>query len=111
MGLHSSDVILDSSKLKKLIGISTIGGFVSGTFGLGGGTIFNPLLLSFGVPPAVASSTGMYMILLGNLGSSITYSIYKTLNIQYGLWIGLFCCLSSIAGLYLLNKVVKKYNR
>ena len=81
IGLHQTDVVLDSSKLKKLVGIATIGGFVSGTFGLGGGTIFNPLLLSLGVPPAVASSTGMYMILFGNLGSSITYMVYKTLNI------------------------------
>lgn len=38
-------------------------GFVAGSVGLGGGTIFNPLLLSFKVPPTVASSSGMFMIM------------------------------------------------
>ncbi|CDW86733.1 UNKNOWN [Stylonychia lemnae] len=110
-GLIPSDVILNPKNVRKLVGVATIGGLVSGAFGLGGGTIFNPLLLSLGVPPAVASSTGMYMILFSNLGSSITFMVYKTLQLDYGLWIGFYCSLSSIAGLYILNKVVKKYNR
>ena len=88
-----------------------MGGWVSGAFGLGGGVIFNPLLLSMGVPPSVASSTGMYMVMFSNFGSSVTYVIYQELNIKFGLWIGMFCSLSSIAGLFLLNQIVKKYDR
>lgn len=50
-GLASSDIDLQGSNLVMLVGISLIGGWVSGALGLGGGSIFNPLLLSFGVPP------------------------------------------------------------
>ena len=88
-----------------------VGGWVSGALGLGGGAIFNPLLLSMGVPPAVASSTGMYMIMFSTAGSSITYIIFGTLNLQFGLWIGVWCAIASIIGLYILDKVVKKFDR
>ena len=50
--------------LAKLVGFSFIGGWVSGALGLGGGAIFNPLLLSMGVPPKVSSASGMYMLSL-----------------------------------------------
>jgi uncharacterized membrane protein YfcA len=88
-----------------------IGGLVSGALGLGGGAIFNPLLLSMGVPPSVASATGMYMILFSTSGSSIVYIIYKMLNLQFGFWIGFWCSLGSLGGLYFLNKIIKRFHR
>jgi uncharacterized membrane protein YfcA len=88
-----------------------LGGWVSGALGLGGGAIFNPLLLSLGVPPAVASSTGMYMIMFSTAGSSITYIVFGTLNVPFGLWIGVWCAIASLIGLYILNRVVKKFDR
>ena len=48
---------------------------MSGALGLGGGSIFNPLLLSMGVPPRVASATGMYMIIFSTGASSLIYII------------------------------------
>ncbi len=33
------------------------------------------------------------------------------LSIDYGFWIGLWCVVSSIIGLFILNKVVKKFDR
>eukprot|EP00347_Sterkiella_histriomuscorum_P016420 403353250 len=110
-GLHPSDIKFEGKKVTKLILVSSIGGLVSGAFGIGGGTIYNPLLLSMGAPPSVASSTGMYMVMFSNFGSSITYIVYGTLNVKFGFWIGGFCCASSILGLFLLNKIVKKLNR
>lgn len=50
-GLVESDVNLEGAPLVKLIGFSFVGGWVSGALGLGGGSIFNPLLLSMGCPP------------------------------------------------------------
>lgn len=84
---------------------------MSGALGLGGGAIFNPLMLSLGVLPSVASATGMYMILFSTSGSSVIYIIYKLLNLQFGVWIGLWCSCGSVLGLYILNKVVKRYDR
>ena len=110
-GLASTDILLTQSALLKLVIFAFIGGWVSGALGLGGGAIFNPLLLSMGVPPSVASATGMYMILFSTSGSSVIYIIYKMLNLQFGFWIGLWCSLGSLAGLIFLNKLIKRFKR
>ena len=110
-GMVAGDVQFQQSILVKLVIFALLGGWVSGALGLGGGAIFNPLLLSMGVPPSVASSTGMYMILFSTAGSSITYLVFGTLNLPFGLWIGCWCAIASLGGLYLLNKVLKKFDR
>lgn len=62
---------MKGKNLVKLMFFSLMGGWVSGAFGLGGGAVFNPLLLSFGVPPKVSSATGMYMIIFATFASTI----------------------------------------
>ena len=91
--------------------VAFAGGWISGALGLGGGAIFNPVLLSMGIPPAVSSSTGMYLVMFTTLGSSITYFLNGTMNIEYSLWTGAWCILGSFAGMKLLDKVMKKWNR
>ncbi len=110
-GLVDSDLRYHGRTLFELILFSFIGGWVSGALGLGGGSIFNPLLMSLGIPPSVSSSTGMYMIMFSTAGSSIAYILYGILNIQYALWIGIWCSFGSLIGLSILKKITKKYNR
>jgi uncharacterized membrane protein YfcA len=110
-GIVAGDIQFQQSVLVKLVIFALLGGWVSGALGLGGGAIFNPLLLSMGVPPSVSSSTGMYMILFSTAGSSITYLVFGTLNVPFALWIGCWCAVASLVGLYLLNKVMKKFDR
>lgn len=74
-GLGEGDVVLNGGPLVKLVSFSFLGGWVSGALGLGGGSIFNPLLLSMGCPPQVASATGMYMIIFSTGASTMTYII------------------------------------
>ena len=71
-GLASSDINLSGAPMAKLVAFSFIGGWVSGALGLGGGSIFNPLLLSLGCPPKVASATGMYMMIFSTGASIVT---------------------------------------
>ena len=110
-GMAPSDLRFDGSILLKLVIFAFLGGFMSGALGLGGGAIFNPILLSLGVLPSVASATGMYMILFSTSGSSIIYIIHKMLNLQFSFWIGFWCSGGSILGLYILNKIIKRFNR
>ncbi len=110
-GLGKSDIKLEGSIMFKLIGFSFIGGWVSGALGLGGGAIFNPLLLSMGCPPKVASASGMYMIMFSTGASTMTYIISGMLDIGYGGWVGGFCFLGTFFGMQLLAIVMKKFNR
>lgn len=110
-GLVKSDIRFEKAVVIKLVIFAFLGGWVSGALGLGGGAIFNPLLLSYGVPPSVASSTGMYMIMFTTFGSSITYYLLDQLNVTFGFWIGCWCSLGSIGGMYVLNYVTKRFNR
>ena len=97
--------------MSKLLWISFIGGWVSGALGLGGGSIFNPLLLSLGCPPKVASSTGMYMIIFSTGASTSAYIISGMLELSYGFWIGGWCIVGTIIGMILLKTLVKKLGR
>lgn len=46
-----------------LVAIGTLVGFLSGLFGVGGGFLLTPLLIFYGIPPAVAVSTQANQIL------------------------------------------------
>jgi uncharacterized membrane protein YfcA len=72
-GICKSDLKFSPDIVRRLVTVAFAGGWVSGALGLGGGAIFNPVLLSMGIPPAVSSSTGMYLVMFTTLGSSITY--------------------------------------
>ncbi len=50
-GMVPSDVVMDVHSLIKLVCFAFSGGLASGALGVGGGIIFNPLILSLGVAP------------------------------------------------------------
>mmetsp|Transcript_34661 Transcript_34661/g.33849 ORF Transcript_34661/g.33849 Transcript_34661/m.33849 type:complete len:221 (+) Transcript_34661:1001-1663(+) len=110
-GLVEGDIEFNTANLTKIVVFSILGGWVSGALGLGGGVIFNPLLLSMGVPPSVSSSTGMYLILYSTAASSFIYITYSTLEFNFGLWIGCWCCVGTMAGMKIMNYITKKYER
>lgn len=109
--LAKSDIYLGGPQKLKLVVFSFFGGWVSGALGLGGGSIFNPLLLGLGVPPKVASSTGMYMMIWSTGASIITMIIQGKLLISYGLWTAFFCVFGSVIGMYLLNNFMRQSGR
>ena len=46
-----SDMRFTASNITKLLALGFGGGILSGAFGLGGGSLFNPILLVMGLPP------------------------------------------------------------
>ena len=110
-GLDPGDISLHGKNLFWLVLFSCIGGFVSGALGLGGGSIFNPLLLSMGMPPKVASASGMYMIIFACAASSTTYIIAGMLKVHYALWIGTFNIVGTVCGMIALKMLMKKIDR
>ena len=109
-GLIEGEIELKGKKLAKLLVGSVVGGLV-GALGIGGGVVFNPLLIGMGVPPAVASATGMYMIIFSSGATSIMMMSYGALPLDFALWIGLWSALGIYLCLSILAKILKKTNR
>jgi len=105
------DLRWDSKLLTQFVIAAVGAGFIAGVFGLGGGVIFNPLLLSFGVPATVAASTGMFMIMFSSLSNSFLFSMAGLLNYEYGLWCAGFVVVGTILGIKMINDLIKKTGR
>jgi len=101
-GLCDSDIKPVGKTLAKLIIFAFLGGWVSGALGLGGGSIFNPVLLSLGMAPSPAASTSKYMIMYSKVASCLIYFVYGQLNWQYGLWVAAWGASGSLILLYFI---------
>jgi len=110
-GLVPSDIRYGGTQLSYLLLFAFCGGWVSGAIGLGGSSIFNPLMISMGVPPLVASSTAMYMILYSSTASTVIYFTYGALDLPFAAWISLWCIVGVLIGASLFEQVFKKYSR
>lgn len=99
MNLVPSDLVFEGKVLRNVLGLGFGGGWVAGALGLGGGVIFNPLLLSMGVPPKVSSATGMYLITFSKIAPCIIYFMYGELQLDYGFWVAGWSTVGAILGL------------
>jgi uncharacterized membrane protein YfcA len=91
--------------------LAFLGGWVAGALGLGGGSIFNPLLISMGVPPKVSSATGMYLVTFSKISACLIYWLSGELNIPYALWISFWSTVGSILGLWLTELYMRRSGR
>lgn len=80
-----------------LMMLGFFGGFLAGAFGLGGGVIFNPILLTLGMPPKVASATGAYLICFSKISSCLIYWQAGQYIWDYTGWIALWSVIESFA--------------
>jgi uncharacterized membrane protein YfcA len=110
-GRGPSDISFEGKQLFNLCFFAFVGGWVSGALGLGGGSIFNPLMISMGVPPSVSTSTGMYMIMLSTAASSTIYIAYGAMDLQFGIWLSCWSSMGILSAITVVNKVMKKYKR
>lgn len=111
VNLADNDLIFEGKTLRMVLGLGFGGGWVAGALGLGGGVIFNPLLMSLGVPPKVSSATGMYMITFSKIATCVIYFVNGKLMMDYGLWIAAWSMVGSIIGLYGANIYMAKFDR
>jgi len=111
INLAESDLIFEGHALRVVLGLGFGGGWVAGALGLGGGVIFNPLLMKLGVPPKVSSATGMYMITFSKICTCAIYFVNGKLELDYGAWIAFWSVIGACTGLHFANVYMKKFNR
>jgi uncharacterized membrane protein YfcA len=86
----------DSRGAMKYPSIFCLAGCMSGLFGIGGGMIVVPLLLTLGVHPAVATATSSCMIVMTSFASITSFAIFGLIMWDYAivcLAIGFFASL------------------
>ena len=101
----------DKKRMRQLLLLGFVGGWVAGALGLGGGCVYNPALLAMGIPPKVASATGLYLVTYSKIASVFVYYLNDQLDIPYGFWIGVWSCVGMIAGLLITQYYMKKTGR
>lgn len=109
--MAESDLIFEGNTLKIVLMLGLFGGWIAGALGLGGGVIFNPILIAMNVPPKVSSATGMYLITFSKIATCIIYFLYGQLQIDYGLWAAFWSSIGAVLGLYGANWYMEKFKR
>lgn len=73
-----------SVNLFLLLGMGTVVGFLSGMFGVGGGFLMTPLLIFFGIPPAIAVGTEANQIVASSLSGVIAHWRLRNVDFRMG---------------------------
>ena len=107
-GQNNSDLSYNTATVMYLLW-GSLGGGLASAIGLGGGVVFNPVLIGLGVPPTVAASTGMYMITFSSFLNTVSFYLFGMLPIDYALWIGLWSGLGIYTFLAIVGKLLKRY--
>jgi len=111
INLVDSDLKFRGTVLRNILALAVFGGWVAGALGLGGGAIFNPILLNLGVPPKVSSATGMYLITFSKIAACLIYFIFGELQMDYSLWIAGWSTIGALIGLKGVNWYMDKFGR
>ncbi|ODT85977.1 sulfite exporter TauE/SafE family protein [Phenylobacterium sp. SCN 70-31] len=67
-----------------IVALGALVGFISGMFGIGGGFLMTPMLVFFGIPPAVAVSTMANHVAASSMSSVIAYSRRRAVDLRMG---------------------------
>ncbi|WP_127793816.1 sulfite exporter TauE/SafE family protein [Agromyces sp. LHK192] len=103
---HSSPTI--RPPLLALIGIGLAAGYLSGLFGVGGGTVVVPLLLLLGVDQRVAAGTSVAAILPSAVVGAIGYSLTGDVDWVAGLLLAIGVVGGAQIGTWLLARLPRE---
>jgi hypothetical protein len=73
IGMVDSDIIFTTKNVLILVFLGFFGGIISAALGLGGGVIYNPILLTLGLPPQVAGACSLFLVCFSKIASTVVY--------------------------------------
>ncbi|WP_334161965.1 sulfite exporter TauE/SafE family protein [Phenylobacterium sp.] len=86
-----------------IVALGALVGFISGLFGIGGGFLMTPLLVFFGIPPAVAVASMSNHVAASSMSSVITYSRNRAVDWRMGGVLAAGGVVGAIAGVELFR--------
>ena len=109
--LTESEKLVNKSNIPILMSLGFIASFIGQCFGLGGGFIYGPILLSIGFNPLVIAATCLYLIIFSSTSSLFMFAFFGQVNVSYALWIMIFTGLGVFIGLFSIKELMKRYKR
>ena len=103
-----SDIHWDEHNTIEYPLLSVIAGLFAGMFGIGGGIVKGPLMLSLGVHPEVTSATSACMILFTSCTSTLCYFIFGFLKYDYAFFCMALGFISTLIGQTAMTEVMKR---
>lgn len=91
--------------------VSFFGGICSGLFGLGGGIIFSPLMLSLGTDPMITVITSSTCVIFTATSTTTQYIAMHRVLLPYALTFGIVTTLSGLAGSKFAHFVIKNFGK
>ena len=70
--------------------------------------IVNPLLLELNIHPQAAAATSTLMVLFSSSSAALSFGFGHQLNLHFALIFGLCCMGASLAGVLLVQRMVKR---
>ncbi len=78
-------------------------GFLSGMFGVGGGFLMTPLLIFYGVPPAVAVGTEASQIVASSVSGVLAHLRRKTVDLHIGGYLVAGGAVGAVVGIFIFR--------
>ena len=108
---HETDTQFTSKTSISLSIMTFVGGFLSAFLGVGGATVYNPLLIALGKNPQVANATGMFVVLINSISTQLFYIGQGDFVADYQVTTGAIVLVASIIGIYISNNYIAKLGR
>src|ERR1700759_4824566 len=86
-----------------IVAIGAAVGFLSGMFGVGGGFLLTPLLVFYGIPPAIAVGTQASHITASSVSGALAQWRGRAVDLRMGLVLLIGGVIGSAAGVYIFS--------
>lgn len=90
-----------------IIGLGGLVGFLSGMFGVGGGFLTTPLLIFYGIPPAVSVASAATQVTGASVSGALTYWNRKGIDFRMGWVLVAGGVLGSFSGSFIIRALQK----
>ena len=88
-----------------LVGLGASVGFLSGMFGVGGGFLMTPLLIFYGIPPAVAVATEATQIAASSVSGVLAHWRRRAVDVKMGAMLVAGGAMGSMIGVLIFRKL------
>ena len=88
-----------------------ITGVASGTLGLGGGMILGVYMLDLGIHPYICTAISGFTLVFLSLSTTLQFAILGMIQYTHSKYMMLMSAIGSLIGVFVLNKLLKSYNR